>query len=184
MQRPIVGTQRGHQTKWAAQFAVAEAESDLAVEWPEPEAESAAGGPQAADGPLAAGEPLAARELQDVGFVHDAPPIAGEPGLGDLSAGPEGPRIEAPALAPVEPEPAAAAAAGVTAGALVAAALIAQLAIAAGHSLFFAGWSESSHAAVVRVKECLFVDAGATAGDGLIALAADEIQTFLGRGRG
>jgi predicted Zn finger-like uncharacterized protein len=79
-----------------AQFAAAGAESDLAVEWPEPEAESAAGGPQAA------GEP------QDVGFVHDAPPIAGEPGLGDLSAGPEGPRIESPALVPVEPEPAAA----------------------------------------------------------------------------
>src|SRR5580704_14200068 len=62
-----------------AQFAAAGAESDLAVEWPEPEAESAADRPQ------------------DVGFVHDAPPIAGEPGLGDLSTGPEGPLFDSPA---------------------------------------------------------------------------------------
>jgi predicted Zn finger-like uncharacterized protein len=77
-----------------AQFAVAGADTDLAVEWPEPEAESAAGEPRAAEGP------------RDVGFVHDAPPIAGDPGLGDLSAGPEGPRIDSPALAAPEPEPA------------------------------------------------------------------------------
>src|SRR5258708_27249860 len=71
-----------------AQFVGAGAEPDLAVEWPEPEAE------------VALGEP------QGVGFVHDAPPIAGEPGLFDPSAAPDGPLAEAPALAPVEPEPA------------------------------------------------------------------------------
>jgi predicted Zn finger-like uncharacterized protein len=78
-----------------AQFAAAGADTDLAVEWPEPEAESAAGGPQAANGP------------REVGLVHDAPPIAAEAEPADLSGEPEGPRIESPALAPVEPEPAA-----------------------------------------------------------------------------
>ena len=82
-----------------AQFAAAGADSDLAVEWPEPEAESAAGEPQAASEPQAAGGP------RDVGFVHDAPPIAGEPGPSDLPA--DAPLVESPALAPAESEPAA-----------------------------------------------------------------------------
>jgi predicted Zn finger-like uncharacterized protein len=72
-----------------AQFAAVGADSDLAVEWPEPEA-----------GP-AAGEP------RDVGFVHDAPPIAGELEASDPAATPDLQRIESPALAPAEPEPAA-----------------------------------------------------------------------------
>jgi predicted Zn finger-like uncharacterized protein len=72
-----------------AQFAATGADFDVAVEWPEPEGESAA------------------REPQDVGFVHDAPPIAGEPGPDDPPAGPDEPRIESPALAPAEPAPAA-----------------------------------------------------------------------------
>jgi predicted Zn finger-like uncharacterized protein len=78
-----------------AQFAAAGADSDLAVEWPEPGAESAAG------------EPAAAGGAPDAGLVHDAPPIAGEAGPSDPAAALDMLRIESPPLAPAELEPAA-----------------------------------------------------------------------------
>jgi predicted Zn finger-like uncharacterized protein len=71
-----------------AQFT-AGPDSDLAVDWPEPAAESTIDEPK------------------DVGFVHDAPPITGDSGAADLEAGSDAPRIESPALAPLEHEPAA-----------------------------------------------------------------------------
>jgi predicted Zn finger-like uncharacterized protein len=72
-----------------AQFAAAESEPAEAVEWPEPADESAAGEPA------------------DVGFVHDAPPIAADSGTSDAPSGSDGPLVESPALAPTEPAPTA-----------------------------------------------------------------------------
>jgi hypothetical protein len=72
-----------------AQFTVSGPDSDLAVDWPEPAAEPTADEPK------------------DVGFVHDAPPLAGDSGPSDLAAVAEAPQIESPALAPLEHQPAA-----------------------------------------------------------------------------
>jgi predicted Zn finger-like uncharacterized protein len=70
-----------------AQFAATGPDSEVAVEWPMPADEQATAEPQ------------------DVGLVHDAPPIAVD--SGDPPDGSDGPQIESPALAPVEHEPAA-----------------------------------------------------------------------------
>jgi predicted Zn finger-like uncharacterized protein len=73
-----------------AQFAATGSDSDGAVHWPEPADESAA------------------HEPADVGFVHDAPPLAAaDSAASDTLPGSAGQLIDSPALAPVEPGPAA-----------------------------------------------------------------------------
>ena len=89
-----------------AQFATTASGPDAAAGWPEPGEEAPADG--TADESVA-GEP----DPADVGFVHDAPPIAtddsatsDDPPAGyDTPSGSDGPLVESPALAPIEHEP-------------------------------------------------------------------------------
>src|SRR5258708_15926985 len=71
-----------------AQFTASGPDSDPAADWPEPAAE------------------LATDEPKDVGFVHDAPPIAGDSGPSDLAAGADAPPIASPPPAPPPHPPA------------------------------------------------------------------------------
>jgi predicted Zn finger-like uncharacterized protein len=88
-----------------AQFAAAAAEADAAEGWPQPDEGSPASG--RADESLAP-DP----DPKDVGFVHDAPPIATADSTtpDDLAAeypsAADGRLIESPALAPIEQRPA------------------------------------------------------------------------------
>jgi predicted Zn finger-like uncharacterized protein len=81
-----------------AQFATAVSGPEGTESWPQPDDPAAASG-------TAADEVVPERDPADVGFVHDAPPIAtvdmaAADGPADSPAAPDGPLIESPALAP------------------------------------------------------------------------------------